>query len=174
MVVKQVSLIYHEITNRRKENGMGTYVNRGNQKFIEALNSACYIDKSGLIGFMNAKLYTNEKETSFTRSRRFGKTTACNMLTAYYSVECDSAELFKGLEIEQDPSYRKHLNKHPVICFDLFSFMRKWNSGKLKDRMMVQYLESTLVEEMAEEYPGAAFSHPCFCQRPCLPWLSFP
>ena len=133
---------------------MGTYVNRGNQKFIEVLNSACYIDKSGLIGFMNARLFTTEKETSFTRPRRFGKTTACSMLTAYYSVGCDSTELFKGLEIEKDPSYHEHLNKYPVIYFDLFPFMYEWTSGNLKGKTMVQYLERTLVEELAKEYPG--------------------
>lgn len=133
---------------------MGAYVNPSNRGFKETLNSECYIDKSGLIGFVNSKLFTKEKETSFTRPRRFGKTTACNMLAAYYSKGCDSSDLFKGLEIERDPSYHEHLNKHPVIYFDLFPFMYEWSSGKLKDQTMVQYLESTLVEELAKEYPG--------------------
>ena len=138
----------------RKESVMGRFVNPGNEGFKKNLSSETYIDKTGMIVFINSILGTDDYETCSTRPRRFGKTTACNMLAAYYSVGCDSSDLFKGLEIERDPGYGKHLNKHPVICFDLFPFMYEWSSGKLKNQTMVEYLESSLVKELAEEYPG--------------------
>ena len=46
----------------------------------------------------------------------------------------------------------EHLNKHPVIYFDLYPFMYEWSSGKLKDQTMVQYFEDTHVAELAREY----------------------
>ena len=94
---------------------MGIYVNPGNAGFAESIHDEYYVDKTGLIGHMNAVLNTRRKEICFTRPRRFGKTTAANMLAAYYSCGCDSRELFHGLEIERDPSFSRHLNRYPVI-----------------------------------------------------------
>lgn len=134
---------------------MGDYINPSNDGFLETLNTGNYRDKTGLISYINSVLETEEYETCFTRPSRFGKTTACDMLAAYYSSGCKSRDLFRGLEIERDPTFEDHLNKHPVIYFDLFFFMRMWTSGKLENMTMVQYLESRLVSELAEEYPDA-------------------
>lgn len=40
---------------------MGIYVNPGNTAFREALNSAIYIDKTGLIAYTNKVLNTKQK-----------------------------------------------------------------------------------------------------------------
>ena len=83
---------------------MGGYLNPGNEKFGEALNSQIYVDKTGLIEYTNRVMYSNQKYVCVSRPRRFGKSMAANMLTAYYSRGCDSRELFQGLKISYDIS----------------------------------------------------------------------
>lgn len=78
---------------------MGIYLNPDNIKFQEAVNSKVYVDKTGLIRYMNSVLHTTQKYVCVSRPRRFGKSMAANMLTAYYSHGCDSRELFAGLRI---------------------------------------------------------------------------
>ena len=70
---------------------MGIYLNPGNDLFFEAINSDIYIDKSMLIDITNKSLRTTNKHICISRPRRFGKSMAANMLTAYYSRGCDSA-----------------------------------------------------------------------------------
>ena len=38
---------------------MGGYLNPGNEKFGEALNSQIYVDKTGLIEYTNRVMYSN-------------------------------------------------------------------------------------------------------------------
>ena len=63
---------------------MGIYLNPGEVKFSEAVNSEIYVDKTEMIRYLNAVLRTEQKYVSVTRPRRFGKTIAANMLCAYY------------------------------------------------------------------------------------------
>ena len=100
---------------------MGTYINKGNYDFSQVLNST-YVDKSGLISVINSTLLTEQRRSCVTRSRRFGKSMAANMLCAYYDRSCDSCALFENLEIAQDPSFEKYLNKFPVIKLDITDF----------------------------------------------------
>ncbi|MCI7010508.1 MAG: hypothetical protein MR905_02820 [Prevotella sp.] len=43
---------------------------------------------------------------------------AARMLCAYYDKSCDSRELFRGLKVEQDPSFGTYLNKYHVLYLD--------------------------------------------------------
>lgn len=78
---------------------MGTYLNPGNEAFLECLNSVIYVDKTELIRYTNGFLNTNNKLVCISRPRRFGKTMALQMLAAYYSKGCDSRKLFEGLKL---------------------------------------------------------------------------
>ena len=104
---------------------MGTYINKGNLEFAQALNST-YVDKSGLISIVNGTLFTEQCRSCVTRSRRFGKSMAANMLCAYYDRSCDSRSLFENLEIAQAPSFEKYLNKFPVIKLDITDFTTRY------------------------------------------------
>jgi len=66
----------------------------------------------------NKVLDTNNDFLCISRPRRFGKSMAANMLTAYYSNGCNSRELFKGLKIKNDSSFERELNKHDLIRID--------------------------------------------------------
>ena len=41
------------------------------------------------------------------------------MIAAYYNRACNSRDLFANLDIARDPSYETHLNRYPVIFFDV-------------------------------------------------------
>ena len=84
---------------------MGIYLNPGNELFEMAVNSEIYVDKSKLITITNTLLRTNERHICISRPRRFGKSMAANMLTAYYSRGCDSEELFIDLAISGTPDF---------------------------------------------------------------------
>ena len=73
---------------------MGSYLNPGNKGFQESLNSKIYVDKTGLIEKTNAALNTRQKFVCVSRPRRFGKSMAVNMLSAY-----DEAAGLKSLDI---------------------------------------------------------------------------
>lgn len=63
---------------------MGIYVNPGNAAFKESINSMIYLDKSELISYINTILSTQQKYICVSRPRRFGKSMATSILTAYY------------------------------------------------------------------------------------------
>ncbi len=78
---------------------MGIYLNPQNDGFKEAIRSKIYVDKTGLIACTNELIHTAQKYICVSRPRRFGKSTALNMLAAYYSLGCTSGELFAGQKI---------------------------------------------------------------------------
>lgn len=71
---------------------MGLYLNPGNGAFKKMLNSPVYVDKTGLISFTNSIIDTDRGNICVSRPRRFGKSTAVNMLAAYYSRGSRSEE----------------------------------------------------------------------------------
>ena len=87
---------------------MGIYLNPDNKSFWESTRSLIYVDKTGLIACTNRYMNTEQKYICVSRPRRFGISMALKMLSAYYSCGCDSRELFRGREIENDPSFEEH------------------------------------------------------------------
>ena len=128
---------------------MGRYIDKGNKHFSIARNST-YIDKSKLISVINGTLFTEQCRSCVTRSRRFGKSMAANMLCAYYDRSCDSRSLFSDLEIANDPSFEKYLNKFPVIKLDLTDF-----TTRFKDCLnIVDLIQKELKDDIRGAYPG--------------------
>lgn len=104
---------------------MGVYLNPNNMDFQMALNSRIYVDKTGLIAYTNGQVMSEQRFISVSRPRRFGKTMAANMLTAYYSRGCNSAEQFAGLRIAKDPNFEKYLNRYNVIRLNMQDFLSR-------------------------------------------------
>lgn len=127
---------------------MGTYLNLGNAGF-KAIRKSLYIDKTGLISFINGTLGTAEKLTCVSRPRRFGKSFATKMLCAYYDKSCDSKELFEDLEIAKDLTFEKYLNKYDVIYLDMTWFISICEKGK----NIVDFIQEQITGELAETYP---------------------
>ena len=90
--------------------------------------------KTGLIGYCNRVINTMQRYICVSRPRRFGKSMAANMLSAYYSRECDSEKLFEGLEISKGSGFKKHLNQYDTIFLNMQEFLsRSGNVDKLID-----------------------------------------
>jgi hypothetical protein len=126
---------------------MGIYINKGNFGFRQIRNSE-YVDKTGLIAEVNKTLFTRLKFTCVTRSRRFGKSMAAEMLAAYYDHSCDSRSLFEDLQIAQDQTFEEHLNKYPVIYVDMTSFITRFKSDAI-----IQHIQDELKEDLQVAYP---------------------
>ena len=100
---------------------MGIYLNPGNENFRRVLAADIYVDKSMMISVTNRFIDKANNYICISRPRRFGKTIAGNMLSAYYSKGADSRDLFKGLKIYDDPGFEEKLGKYNVIKLDMNS-----------------------------------------------------
>lgn len=74
-----------------------------------------FVDKSGIIESISARINTKNRYVCITKPRRFGKTSVLNMLGAYYCKAYDSSALFDDLKISRTKTYTTHLNKYNVI-----------------------------------------------------------
>ncbi len=102
---------------------MGIYLNPGNVSFCKAINNDIYVDKTNLIAYTNSRIDKADCFICVSRPRRFGKSMAADMLTAYYSKGCDSKRLFAGRNVEEEKSFSQHLNQHNVIRLDIQKFL---------------------------------------------------
>lgn len=139
------------VTQNRRKDGwlMGIYLNPGNNKFKRAVNSYIYVDKTGLIKYTNSIVDTLQSCVCVSRPRRFGKSMAADMLTAYYSKGCDSRELFSGLEIAKDESFEEHLNKYDTIFLNMQEFLSR--SSNVKE--LLERVEGKVIRELKKQYP---------------------
>ena len=87
-----------------------------------ALNSEIYVDKTELISYTNSVLCSEQRYICVSRPRRFGKSMAVNMLSAYYSIGCDSKELFEDKKIATYQDYEKHRNQYQVLYLNIQEF----------------------------------------------------
>lgn len=127
---------------------MGIYLNPGNEKFQEAVNSAIYVDKTELIRYTNSVMHTTQKYICVCRPRRFGKSMAANMLAAYYGRGCDSKELLREFKIAQDESFAKHLNRYDVIFLNMQEFL-----SRSKDMQgMLERIKKSVLWDLLKEY----------------------
>lgn len=124
---------------------MGYYINPGYENFKEIRNDE-YIDKSGLISVINDTIRTKWMLSCVSRPRRFGKSYAANMLSAYYDCSCDSHELFDDLAIAKMPSYEEHINQYNVLYLDITEF--------LSDTTLAE-LPTFISEEILDDVPRA-------------------
>lgn len=128
---------------------MGNYLNPGNEKFRRMIQSEIYVDKTGMIKYTNSVLDTAQNYVCVSRPRRFGKSMAANMLTAYYSRGCDSKKLFHSFEIAKDKDFEKYLNQYNTIFLNMQEFLsRSYNVEKLIERV-----KKLVIRDLKMEYP---------------------
>lgn len=125
---------------------MGIYFNPRNASFTQARNSKIYVDKTGLIKELNAKVFTEDKCLALSHARRFGKSHAAGMIDAYYSLGCDSSNLFDDTEIAKSPSYREFMNKYNVIHLDMSTV---WDFHKTD---FAEFIHKMICEDLKEEF----------------------
>ena len=132
---------------------MGILLNPDNIDFQEALNSEIYVDKTELMLYTNKVLRTEQKYICISRPRRFGKSMAANMLTAYYSRGCDSREMFSKYKIAKVDSFEKHLNKYNVIHINMVDFLSEASSIE----EMIGEIQKAILFELTDEFSDVRF-----------------
>lgn len=132
---------------------MGKYVNPGNEAFQRVVRTGKYVDKTGMIEFTNNIIHDFRPLICFSRPRRFGKSIAAHMLTAYYSKGCDSREIFSGLKIAELPTFENELNKNTVIYLDMQEF-RSIARSDHNIAEVVSYMQIEIISELREVFPN--------------------
>ena len=94
---------------------MARTVGIGHQNFEQLItNELFYVDKTR---FIKEWWENQDAVTLITRPRRFGKTLNMSMLEQFLSVEyADRGDLFEGLAIWEEETYRKMQGTYPVIA----------------------------------------------------------
>ena len=131
-------------------NKMTKFVNPDNLAFQTSLNAQIYVDKSELIEYTNSVLSSTDAYICNSRPRRFGKSITANMLVAYYSKGCDSEAMFSNLKISKSIDFKKHLNQHNVIHFDIQWCIEPAGGPE----HVVSYISKQTIAELRECYPG--------------------
>lgn len=129
---------------------MGRFLNPGNGGFRRIANEKVYVDKTGIIGYLNEWIDTAARFVCVSRARRFGKTVAARTIRAYYDNSCDSHELFAPYEIARHPSYEMHINKYDVIGLDMQAFFQSGQDPK----SFIERIRSAVLEEVCEKWPS--------------------
>ncbi len=126
---------------------MGSYLNPCSKGFRECIESQIYVDKTMLIAQINAAVNTKQKFVCVSRPRRFGKSMAADMLSAYYGCEEDTSALFDNLKIVSDESYEKHLNKYDVIKVNMQAFLSAVHDVDEMLAMLKKYIAFDLFDK---------------------------
>ena len=125
---------------------MGIYFNPNNESFKKDRNYKIYIDKTGLLEYLNEALNTPHNCIALSHARRFGKSHAAGMIDSYYSLGSDSSKLFEDTEIAKSEDYKKHLNRYNVIHLDISS---AWDFHK---EDLVEFVHERVCEDFRKEY----------------------
>ena len=125
---------------------MGVYFNPSNASFKKDRNYEIYVDKTELIGYLNKLVGTPRNCLAVSHARRFGKSHAAGMIDAYYSLGCDSSELFDNTKLADSEDYRKYMNKYNVIHLDISSV---WDFHK---EDLIESIQERVCDDFNEEY----------------------
>ncbi len=148
---------------------MGVYLNGKNAYglFREAVSLTYFVDKTDildeLVPILELKKHAAEnaaeaaesfrggslKYICITRPRRFGKTTAANMIVSFFGKGADSSSMFGSLRASGYPWYKKHLNQHNVIHIMFHEMPRECASYK----QYISRIEEGLITDLQMAYP---------------------
>lgn len=134
---------------------MGRYLNPGGVKFKRALDSEIYVDKTGMISYINSVVNTEQCCVSVSRPRRFGKSMAANMLAAYYG-RGDSRQLFEGRIIEEQENWDRYLNRFDVVKVVMTDFIKE--NTEVEEAL--PKLQKMVVRDLKKQYPQVDYFDP--------------
>ena len=128
---------------------MGVYFNPSNESFTQARNSQIFVDKTGLLAYLNKRISTEEKCIALSHARRFGKSHAAGMIDAYYSLGCDSTKLFEDTKIAESSDFKKYMNQYNVIHLDISSFWDFYKDNIVEK--IVEYIYKDFKKSFGDE-----------------------
>ncbi len=136
---------------------MGIYLNPNADAFKMDKNTDIYVDKSLVLTELNKLLGTRQNFVCMSRARRFGKSMAGNMISAYYSKGCDTKEIFSKMKVGDVPGYEDNLNKFNVIKLDLNGWLANTRKKNEEDKL-ISYIDKSVTEEFQEQFGDIDFS----------------
>lgn len=136
---------------------MGLYLNPNADAFQMSLNSEIYVDKSPMVSELNKLVCGQSNFVCMSRPRRFGKSMAGNLISAYYSKGCDTREIFSKMKIGQVEGWDNFLNKFNVIKLDLNGWYQNTKKRNEEDSL-IDYIDETVAEEFKKQFPNIEFS----------------
>lgn len=133
---------------------MGIYLNglRAYTLFKNETAKPYFIDKSKLIEELLPLVEQGSNYVCITRPRRFGKTMAAHMITAFFSRETDSRALFAPLYVSKNEKYSAHLNQHDVIHIPFNKLPKQCRDYQ----QYIRRIEEQLTEDLRETYPDVS------------------
>ena len=129
---------------------MGVYFNPSNASFKKDRNYEIYVDKTELIGYLNKLVGTPRNCLAVSHARRFGKSHAAGMIDAYYSLGCDSSELFEDTKLSSNEDFKKYMNKYNVIHLDISSFWDDYKDNIVEK--IAEYIYKDFKEEFGDSF----------------------
>ncbi len=132
---------------------MGIFLNPGKERFLEAIRSQIYVDKTEMISVLNAVVGTKQKYFCVSRPRRFGKTMAIDMLCAYYGQGADSRECFEPFKLAKCEQWDRYLGKFNVISVAMTRFLSQ--TRPLGDSLRL--LQKRVLGDLHEAYPEVEY-----------------
>lgn len=135
---------------------MGSYLNPGNRMFQQARKSEIYVDKSGILAYLDAVTDTEQKYVCVSRPRRFGKSITANMIGNFYDRTCDASEDFSGLAILKDVHWQEYANKYNVLHINMQEFLS--NTSEVEG--LIGLLGKALLRDLRKEYTGIDYLMP--------------
>lgn len=132
---------------------MGSYLNPGAQAFLISRNTKPYVDKSLLIEVLNHAVDTENRFVCVSRPRRFGKTMATNMISAYYEKDLDGKSLFGGLKISDCEDFDARRNRYDVIKVNMQEFLSRTDDME----ELLQRLTRGILRDLFREHPDVDY-----------------
>ena len=130
---------------------MGTYLNPGKAAYQMAVNSEIFVDKTGMIQYLNSVVNTQQRFVSVSRPRRFGKTIAADMICAYYDRDADSRDLFEKRKLADVPGWDKYLGKFDVIHLVMTRFVKT----RITVSEALTNMQKLVIRDYRRAYPDA-------------------
>ena len=128
---------------------MGMYLNPGSGRFEMAVNSKIFIDKTPMIAYLNSVMNTSQRYVSVSRPRRFGKTTAADMICAYYGNGTETKLLFEDKKLVKCKDWDRYMNKFDVIRIVMTEIFRRDKS--ISDG--IDRLQRIVLRDFLVQYP---------------------
>lgn len=132
---------------------MGLYLNPGAMALRQARASKIYVDKTGLLEYLDEVVNTEQRFVCVSRPRRFGKTMSANMISAYYDRTVDGATEFSGLAIIDSPAFDTHRNSFDVIRLNMAEFLNESDDVDA----MIATLSNSVLWELLDAYPDVRY-----------------
>ncbi len=140
------------------------FLNTNPLGFERICRSPNYVDKSGLIRFINQQIDTDGNLILASWPRRFGKTYCAQMIKAYYTYGYDAKPLFADKKIAEEDPGLTFCGAFDVIYIDMLQvrgFARDEQAdldmkaaGKKRAQRLdiIDYLTDSIIRELADEY----------------------